>query len=1013
MKKKDLLVLLNQVCDDFESELKSGNTNIEVGKAVESATRTCDSQEFLDALLPELISLKIAYSDDQHEEADSLRSKFPEHASIIANALADPSLQGTFRSEKSETRQSGTRSALPAAMVHLGDDARFENLEHYASGGLGDVYSGFDRTVRRQVAVKLLKPTLVTVPEAKGRFLNEAEITGGLEHPGIVPIYDSGITPDGQPYYAMRLLKGETLKGAIDQLHFKQTATAFSEKLRALIRRLIDVCDVISYAHDQGVIHRDLKPANVLLGEYGESVVIDWGLARRESVDGSTESDPASAIPDEISFGREEDSRHTKAGSLLGTFGYMSPEQASGDLAKVNELSDVYSLGAVLFTILTGGSPQLSTENIDEQIDAACSANYPTARERNSEVPLPLDAICSRAMSRTPADRYSSASMFGNDMENWLSDLPIEARPDNFFDRAMRFVRKHRRWSVAAVLTLFAVSAGSIIAAATLNSQSNRLAASNLRANESLQDSIAAIKDFFQQVERSDAFQDTPATIELRRQLLSNGSEYLTRFLNKNRDNPELQLEVGKGLLQLSRFHGRLGENEAQRDRSLEAMDVLGELYQVSDTPDHEVAAYFATALYNFARKTARLEGFEAARPYFEQAITVSQPLPAAAIEAPLIHPPELAQVHYSSRIQLSQERFNSGDPATAILNADKTLELLRQYAAHFADDAAVQQRASTEHNLVGVMHARNGDAVEAAKRYRIAIDLANIAIELDPENQRNKRRLAGASGNLIIALQDLGDYDQDEVRKLQRQVNTIFQTSAELHPGNLRFQLNYIRAISNSGSVFGQMNVDEGLPYLLQSQELVDEATEDFTWEKDPENWMPFALIKSSSLATFAGLYAEKGEHEKQLEYMKRYVAQEKLIWERSPNNTTFRITGTCNILSAEAAKLIEQGQADAAFEVVKLILETEAAETKKMDDESLAFGLADRLNQLVDSKNEPDFISEDWPDDLQQAYTDAFRVVETKAAKFQKNNQFKVPSKIDETKLLISSSGKENLLP
>ena len=208
-------------------------------------------------------------------------------------------------------------------------------------------------------------------------------------------------------------------------------------------------------------------------------------------------------------------------------------------------------------------------------------------------------------------------------------------------------------------------------------------------------------------------------------------------------------------------------------------------------------------------------------------------------------------------------------------------------------------------------------------------------------------------------------------------------------------------------------MNPDEGLPYLHQSMELLNEATEDFAWEKDPENWMPFAQIKSSVLATFAGLYAEKGEHEQQLEYIDRYVEQEKLIWERSPDKTTSRITGTCNILSAEAGKLIEQGQTDAAFKVIKFILETETAETKKLDDESLAFGLADRLNQIVDPENEPDFVSEDWPGDLQQAYADAFRVAESRAAELKKNNQLKVQTKVDETRLLISNSGKESLLP
>ena len=478
------LLLLNRFCDEFEATLRASEPDAEIGSFLESTKKQNDDPQFLEELLGELIALKVAYSDDRDATAETLKSQYPDCRANIEQAMQQPSLLGTIGATrddtKAETPGRTRRSKSPKKIDAAG--SRFENLELFASGGLGDVYSAYDKTVKRKVAVKLLKPELVGHAEAKSRFLREGAITGSLEHPAIVPIYDSGISDNGQPFYAMRLLQGATLKGAIEELHADPSATGFKEKQRALVRRLADICDAISYAHDEGVIHRDLKPANILLGDYGETVLIDWGLARREASEDVEHSSGENETDSKI-VGKSE--LQTQLGHVLGTPEYMSPEQASGDPASVGKWSDIYSLGAVLYCILTGNSPTGTVDlKTSQRVEAAAAAKHQTARERMPSVNRAIDAICARAMHVSPAERYPSANELAKDLDAWLSDLPVQAKPDSLLDKSARFLRKHQRWAAAAALTLVAVTVGSLVATSVIQKQSSELALRKVEAEE-------------------------------------------------------------------------------------------------------------------------------------------------------------------------------------------------------------------------------------------------------------------------------------------------------------------------------------------------------------------------------------------------------------------------------------------------------------------------------------------------------------------------------------------------
>ncbi|MCX5660401.1 MAG: protein kinase [Planctomycetota bacterium] len=337
----------------------------------------------------------------------------------------------------------------------------------HGRGGVGRVSRAIDHDLQRDVALKELRTGLASDPRLRRRFLSEAVITGYLEHPGIVPIYALGWDRAGRPYYAMKFVEGQTLDDAIERLRDPLDLA----ELRPLLRRVVHVCQAIAFAHSRGVIHRDLKPTNIMLGEYGETLVLDWGLAKRTGQPDRA-GDASADIKADAGLGAEgepagaPDQRFTLDGAVLGTPAYMPPEQALGKLNEVGPASDVYSLGAVLYRTLTKRAPHRG-DNSREVLARARDGRPDRPRALNSSVPAALEAVCQRAMAPAPADRYASAADLARDIERWLDDEPVSVHREGPLSRLSRWSRRHpaRVAAIAALVftALVAAAVGSVV----------------------------------------------------------------------------------------------------------------------------------------------------------------------------------------------------------------------------------------------------------------------------------------------------------------------------------------------------------------------------------------------------------------------------------------------------------------------------------------------------------------------------------------------------------------------
>ena len=335
----------------------------------------------------------------------------------------------------------------------LGDSACYVKKETIGKGGMGEIVLCVEQNVRREVAMKRLLPTAAKHARQRARFVQEAQVTGQLEHPNIVPIHELGRDEQGAIYFTMKLVKGRSLAEILTAARDGEVTHSLGEMLQIFLK----VCDGVAFAHSRGVIHRDLKPANIMVGDFGEVLVMDWGIARILGRDDIADEDTVQSNRQDASL----PALHTMAGSVMGSPQYMPPEQAAGQIDKIDHRSDIYSLGAILYEILTLKRPfegpdarAIVTKVIEGNIQ------MPERRAPGRDIPRELSAVAMKCLARFRSKRYESVPELQRDVRLYLEGRSVSAAPDTFAQALVKLIRRNKGISVsiaAAAVILIAV----------------------------------------------------------------------------------------------------------------------------------------------------------------------------------------------------------------------------------------------------------------------------------------------------------------------------------------------------------------------------------------------------------------------------------------------------------------------------------------------------------------------------------------------------------------------------
>lgn len=639
---------------------------------------------------------------------------------------------------------------------------RFRFIRHHAEGGLGKVSLALDAELNREVALKEIKNRFAEDDSAQGRFVLEAEITGGLEHPGVVPVYGFGRNENGQPYYAMRFIRGHSLKDAAKEFHSVKSRRQNVNRVvefRKLLGRFVDVCNAIDFAHSKGIVHRDIKPANIMLGEFGEALVVDWGLAKKiQRNKGQADSGEKSLRPISSLAAGE-----TKVGSVLGTPQYMSPEQAAGKTDQLDAKCDIYSLGATLFYLIAA-QPPVAERDPEQAIDKVRKGEYRPLGQVEPAVPRPLEAICRKAMSLEPDDRYASAGEMADDIERFLADESVAAHRDPFLSRVRRWSRKHPRVvaSFAATLSVGLLSTiviSSLVASTNqqLRINNSKLTNANLRESEARRtaeanEKIARGQSQLALTTLTAVIQDIQVGLksatggaEIRRRLLAISLERLARVSSEFLEQVEL-------------------------DRT--TMIALNEMGDI---------------ILGFGVEQSTLSVNESL-------------LPASAGEQ-------------HSAVELALEFYK------------KTLEIAEELAEE-SDDLESQLELAFAYNDLARANERLGDSTEALKLSRLAIDIESKLVVSNPDNSRYASEFAASqirAGRLEMRLGNASQAERLFLEVLETRKRLLAESPED---GGRIYGLS--TAFSTLANFYLEMgNLDKAIELIQMSLGICEEAAE------------------------------------------------------------------------------------------------------------------------------------------------------------------------------------------
>jgi serine/threonine protein kinase/tetratricopeptide (TPR) repeat protein len=617
---------------------------------------------------------------------------------------------------------SGDRQAT-AIPQRLGE---FTLIREIGRGGMGIVYEATQAGMERSVALKLLPLAATFDARQISRFQNESRAAGSLHHPHIVPVYSVG-EADGVHYYAMQLIDGisidDWIHQRIDRTRNQPTASAEGKLVaaepfsdwRLVVGWAIDCADALQTAHEAGVIHRDIKPSNLLLDRDEQVWITDFGLARCQS-NGSL----------------------TRSGDVVGTMRYMSPEQAAGQSALVDGRTDIYSLAAAVYEMLSL-TPAYPGDDGPAILKAIDQHDIVPLRHLCQHLPRDLETVIAKAMSKSRDERYETAAAFADDLRRVLADEPTLARPPTVVDQVTRWAAKHRRSVLASMLVVGLGFVGLAISTARYAALKRISDVQTIRAETGEQLARGAVDRLGSQM--AELLADIPAAEPVRRELLRETLDYYEQFAAAADADPELRETLAVTYGKIGTLHTELGSMTAAIQALETSEQLFGELADESIV-DSEADLQWSISQNNLAQTLHRAGRLEDAARYFARAINTQEELLARA-------PSNLVRGHLATTLNnLGLLLSESGAASEAEERYLRAIGLLTPSSEQQSRSADRQQLASVQGNLSGLLSDR--DPRRAIEYARDALSNQTEALQQDPGN-------AKLATQVIVTLNTLG----------------------------------------------------------------------------------------------------------------------------------------------------------------------------------------------------------------------------------------------------------------
>ncbi|HEV3341735.1 MAG TPA: protein kinase [Pirellulales bacterium] len=767
------------------------------------------------------------------------------------------------------------QAASPEVRSAVGSEAarRFRILRQHALGGLGEIFVAHDQELNRQVALKRIRGDDVDTPANRARFMVEAEVTGGLEHPCIVPVYSLGTSDDGRPFYVMRFIHGESLREAIKAFHAGDggKASLRSLALRQLLTRFIEVCNAIEYAHSREVLHRDVKPENIMLGTYGETVVVDWGLAKTLHAPASENVPPDASPPVDLppspssamgnktganngstlttdgdrsprspgqdpptSAAPQPSTRHattpTQFGSALGTPGYMSPEQAAGRLDEVGPATDVYGLGSTLYCLLTG-KPAFDDPNLARVLEQVRQGRFSRPREVNHQVPLALEAICLKAMAVRPADRYPSPRALATDIERWLADERVSVYRPPWHERLWRWGRRHRRGvsaagAVLAIVTVVSTSAALVVQSAKMQvederdtaklalqaeQRAERAARQALTAERAAKEDARRTIDNYVSLVTGDEMLKEERAQPLRQRLLRDALTYYEDLIQKYGDEELVRRDLAGAILHVGRINQETGSKQDALRAFEHGADILKQL--VDRYPEEDsYRADLAFAHRNVGILQGELSRPEEALNRLRDAVQVQEVLVRRSADV-VAYRRELATCY--ARLADQEEDLRRDDDALA--HAEQALGIRTELKQKSPDEADLAADLAASRQSLAIFHAKRERWPLARENFEEALRIRSDLSRRHGDVDRYQVDLAATWNGLGALDTQTNQLDRGESEFLESL--GVRERLAEDHPTVTEYQQMLAVTCKNLGLLKGKLKQwPESLDYMQRS---------------------------------------------------------------------------------------------------------------------------------------------------------------------------------------------------